>query len=507
MPRFSVKAWCRAVTVLGGVLAVVALLALIISVVSNVPGNPAAAASATAPTAFLILAVMMIGGVGLMLVSAIIQRSHGHRLRLWMLGLDALFQSFAGRDKRRNANLEPDRSAEDSPKGPEGDGHGRVTVTAPTAPPAGGAVRGSPTPPPPEPREPYRPKFVPLWNNVISYFGLFLTAMAILLLLTFALFTVVTRQANPYVDIVGYLVLPGILVLGSLIVPVGMFFKSWRLRRRDPSQKLSFLFPRIDLNDPAQLRAAKVVVGGTFLMLPVVVVSSYHGYHYSDSAEFCAKACHKVMEPQATTYEHSAHARVACAECHIGEGASWFVKSKLSGTRQVFATIQESFPRPIPPAITNLRPARETCERCHWPKKFFGAQLREIVHFGADENNTRRELDMLLKTGGGDESIGRAEGIHMHMALEGRLEYVATDVKVQDIPWVKYTDRAGNVWIYRSDGRPSSDPIPEGPVRQLDCMDCHNRPAHNFRSPEEAVDIFLDVGRIDTTLPFIKREA
>lgn len=508
MPRFSVKAWCRAVTVLGGVLAVVAMLALIISVVSNVQGNPAAAAPATAPTAFLILTVMMIIGAGLMLVSAIVQRNQGHRLRLWMLGLDALFQSFAGRYKRRNANLELDRSAEDSPTSPEDDGHARVkTVPAPTAPPAGGAVRGSPTPPPPDPHETYHPKYVPLWNNVISYFGLFLIAMAILLLLTFSLFTAVTRQANPYVDIVGYLVLPGILVLGSLIVPVGMFFKSWRLRRRDPLQKLSFLFPRIDLNDPVQRRAAKVVVGGTFLMLPVVVVSSYHGYHYSDSADFCAKACHKVMEPQATTYEHSAHARVACAECHIGEGASWFVKAKLSGTRQVLATIQESFPRPIPPAITNLRPARETCERCHWPKKFFGAQLREIVHFSADENNTRRELDMLLKTGGGDESIGRAEGIHMHMALEGRLEYVATDVKVQDIPWVRYTDRAGNVSIYRSDGRPSSDPIPGGAVRQLDCMDCHNRPAHNFRSPEEAVDIFLDVGRIDTTLPFIKREA
>ena len=309
MPRFSVKAWCRAVTVLGGVFAVVALFALIISVVSNVQGNPAA--PATAPTAFLILAVVMIGGVGLMLVSAIIQRGQGRRLRLWMLGLDALLQSFAGRDKRRNANLEPDRSTEDSSPGPKDDGHGRLTVPAPTATPGGGDARGSPTPRSSEPREPYRPRFVPLWNNVVSYLGLFLAAMAILLLLTFALFTVVTRQANPYVDIVGYLVLPGILVLGSLIVPVGMFFKSWRLRRRDPSQKLGFLFPRIDLNDPAQLRAAKVVVAGTFFMLPAVVVSSYHGYHYSDSAEFCAKACHKVMEPQATTYEHSAHARVA----------------------------------------------------------------------------------------------------------------------------------------------------------------------------------------------------
>ncbi|UCC32444.1 MAG: NapC/NirT family cytochrome c [Phycisphaerales bacterium] len=354
---------------------------------------------------------------------------------------------------------------------------------------------------------PYRPKYVPLWNNVITIAGLFLVAMAIALMLTFWLFTVVTPTPNPYIDIVGYLILPGVMVFGLVIIPSGIFLKSWRLHRRDPQLRLAFRFPRVDLNDPAQRRAAKYLVGSTFALIPVVGVSGYHGYHYTDSAEFCASACHSVMKPQATTYEHSAHARVACAECHIGAGASWFVKSKLSGTRQVLAMWQDSFPRPIPPAITALRPAQETCERCHWPKKFFGAQLREIVRFSSDEQNTRREIDMLLKTGGGDESIGRAEGIHLHMALAGRIEYIATDDRLQEIPWVKYVDVAGNEWIYRSDGRPSSDPQPEGRVRSLDCMDCHNRPAHKFRSPQDALDIFLEVGNIDTTLPFIKREA
>ncbi|MFQ5806387.1 MAG: hypothetical protein ACE5I3_08050, partial [Phycisphaerae bacterium] len=181
--------------------------------------------------------------------------------------------------------------------------------------------------------------------------------------------------------------------------------------------------------------------------------------------------------------------------------------SKLSGTRQVLAMWQDSYPRPIPPAITNLRPARETCEHCHWPKKFFGAQLREIVHFASDEKNTRRDIDMLLKTGGGDVTTGRAEGIHLHMALEGQIKYIATDDKLQEIPWVEFTKPSGVRLIYRSDGRPTSDPRPEGQERTLDCMDCHNRPAHKFRSPQQAVDIYLDIGRIDTTLPFIKREA
>jgi len=354
---------------------------------------------------------------------------------------------------------------------------------------------------------PYKPRYKPLWNNWITMAGVFLAAVSIILLLTFGLFSLVTPSQNPYVDIVGYLVIPSALVIGVLVIPFGILIRSWRLHKTDPQQRLAFRFPRVDLNDAVQRRAAKIVVIGTFILLPVVGVSSYHGYHYTDSADFCSKACHAVMHPQATTYEYSAHARVPCAECHIGAGASWFVKSKLSGTRQVLAMWRDSYSRPIPPAIKHLRPARETCEHCHWPEKFFGAQLREIVRFRSDEHNTRMDVDMLLNTGGGDKTTGRAEGIHMHMALAGLIEYIATDDILQEIPWVKYVDEAGQEWIYRSDGRPSSDPPPAGQVRQLDCMDCHNRPAHKFRSPQDALDIFLDVGKIDTTLPFIKREA
>jgi hypothetical protein len=354
---------------------------------------------------------------------------------------------------------------------------------------------------------PYKPKYTPLWNNFITLSGLFLTAVAIILLMMFGLFSMVTPTANPYVDVVGYLVVPIILLLGVIIIPFGILFKSWRLHRRDPQQRLAFRFPHVDLNDPAQRRVAKIAFLGAAVLLPVVAVSGYHGYHYTDSASFCSKACHAAMHPQATTYEHSVHARVACAECHIGSGASWFVKSKLSGTRQVLAMWEDSFPRPIPSAITELRPARETCEHCHWPKKFFGAQLKEIVRFASDEQNTRRKIDMLLNTGGGDETTGRATGIHLHMALEGQVEYIATDERLQEIPWVRMTDPAGNELIYRSDGRPSSDPRPEGELRNLDCMDCHNRPAHKFRSPQHAVDIYLSIGHIDPLLPFIKREA
>jgi hypothetical protein len=360
---------------------------------------------------------------------------------------------------------------------------------------------------PPEGGAAYRPKFYPLWENVITIGGMYIAILAIILLLTFGLFALVSPARNPYVDIIGYLIIPVILAFGVALMPLGILLKSWRLHRRDPSFRTTIRFPRIDLNDPRQRRVAKLTLIGILLFLPILGVSSYHGYHYTDSTQFCANACHAVMEPQAVAFHASSHARVACAECHIGSGASWFVKSKLSGTRQVIAVMRESYSRPIPPAIKHLRPAGDTCEQCHWPNKFFGAQLRQVAHFHSDEKNTRRDVEMLVKTGGADVSTGRSEGIHSHMLMAGTVEYIAVDEKLQEIPWVRWVDHLGEELIYRSDGLSVSDPPPMGQQRQMDCMDCHNRPAHKFRSPDQAVNLFLEAGRIDTDLPFIKREA
>jgi hypothetical protein len=369
----------------------------------------------------------------------------------------------------------------------------------PTPDPPKAEVHTHPLPAPSAPR-------ASLWHNAVSLLGLFIAAMALLLILTFALFSVLNPAHNPYVDVVGYLVLPGVMVFGLLVVPVGMILQYRAIRKRGPvSRWIGRLV--IDLHNPRHRRLA---VGFSFItffvVLPVIGVSGYHGYHYTESAEFCAKVCHAVMEPQATTYEFSPHARVPCAECHIGAGADWFVKSKLSGLAQVWAVFRNTYPRPIPPAITALRPARETCEECHWPAKFFGSQLKEVVHFSSDEANTRRVVRMLLKTGGADESIGRVEGIHMHMALSGYIEYIASDPHLQDIPWVRYVTADGREIVYRSDGVPPAAPPPDGLRRRIDCMDCHNRAAHHFFPPQQAVNLYLNGGLIDATLPFIKRE-
>ncbi|NOX60048.1 MAG: cytochrome C [Planctomycetes bacterium] len=332
-----------------------------------------------------------------------------------------------------------------------------------------------------------------LCNNLITLFGLLLIGAAVCLLLTFALFTVVSPTHNPYVDIIGYMVLPGILLTGLLICPIGVLWTKWR--RRVGSRKVAL-----------SLRTAGIFLGiSFFLVLPILGVTGYHGYHYTESTDFCSNACHAVMAPEATTYKFSPHARVSCAECHIGSGAVPLVEAKLSGLRQVYGVFTNSFERPIPPAITSLRPARETCEECHWPQKFFGDQLKENVYFSQNEQNARYDMQMLLKTGGADPSLGMAEGIHLHMLQE--IEFVAIDDHLQDIPWVRYVDESGKELIYRSDARSASEPPPTGIRREMDCMDCHNRGGHRFRSPQESTDILLRSGQIDASLPFIKREA
>lgn len=350
------------------------------------------------------------------------------------------------------------------------------------------------------------PKFR-LWHNLVSMAGLTIAAMAVVLLVTFGIFVLVSPWHNPYVDIFGYMILPMVLIFGLAIVPLGMWLHYRALTNRGVIGKwIAGL--RIDLANPFHQRMALAFLAlNLFVVFPIVGVSGYHGYHYTESTEFCANVCHAVMEPQGVTHAISPHARVACAECHIGSGAGWFVKSKLSGLHQVIAVFRDSYERPIPPAITDLRPARETCEQCHWPAKFHGSQLKEVVHFSSDEANTKRVVKMLLKTGGADESIGRIEGIHMHMALSGPIDYVAIDPHLQEIPWVKYTRPDGVEVVYRSDGRPHAEPPPEGVARRVDCMDCHNRGAHHHRSPQQSVDLYLHSGVLDVTLPYIKREA
>jgi len=223
--------------------------------------------------------------------------------------------------------------------------------------------------------------------------------------------------------------------------------------------------------------------------------------NYMDSVGFCGQTCHEVMQPEFTAYQNSPHSRVECVSCHIGPGASWFVRSKLSGVRQVFAVAFNTYDRPIPAPVRNLRPSRETCEACHWPQVYGGDRLKIIPKYADDEANTATKTVLLLHIGGGN----RTQGIHgVHVGPGVRIRYAYSDEKHQTIPWVEYREANGKTTAYTANG--SKGPKPGNlPVREMDCIDCHNRPTHAYEMPESAVDSALSGGSISTALPFAKK--
>jgi nitrate/TMAO reductase-like tetraheme cytochrome c subunit len=265
---------------------------------------------------------------------------------------------------------------------------------------------------------------------------------------------------------------------------------------------------RLDLSDPSQRGAVALFLAFVVAFVGMSVVGSYKAYTFTDSVSFCGQLCHSVMNPEFVAYQQSPHARVACVDCHVGAGATWYVKSKLSGARQVFKTALGTFPRPIPTPVHNLRPAAETCETCHWPKKFYGAQLKVFNHFDSDEKNTPRQIRLLIKTGGGDPATGEPEGIHWHMNISNEISYVAADEERQVIPYVYAKDMQGRVTEYfAKDSTLSKDQIAKAERRRMDCVDCHNRPTHIYVAPEVSVDRSLLAHRMDISLPFLKQQS
>lgn len=343
------------------------------------------------------------------------------------------------------------------------------------------------------------------WNPV-SYAGGVLMAASLVVIGMLLGIQVGLSDPSPYLGIFTYLVFPAFLLLGLVVFLYGMRRESLR-RRRAGADEARDAFPRLDLNDPRQRRwfvwAAMAATAGLLLL----AIVSYNAFVFTESVTFCGKLCHEVMEPEHTAYLASPHARVPCVDCHVGSGASWYVKSKLSGVRQVLAVLADSYERPIPVPIKDLRPARETCEECHWPEKFFGAQLVQNPHFRFDEKNSAEQINLLVKTGGGREG-GRSAGIHWHMILANEVTYVATDPQLQEIPWFMVRRSDGTTSEYRSlDVRIEPAALDAATKHVVDCIDCHNRPSHRYPPPGMSVDRAMAGGLIDPALPWVKKVA
>ncbi len=339
-----------------------------------------------------------------------------------------------------------------------------------------------------------------LGSNIVSLIGVVLVTTAGILWLFLLPSFWNSHLSNAYLGILQFLGLPVLFFAGLVLMPLGAFLHN---RKRRKAGETGPLLPHgYELRRLATFFLATSVLN--------VIIGShvlYGAVTYMDTVQFCGEACHTVMQPEFTAYSRSPHARVACTECHIGPGASWYVKSKITGTQQLFAVAFHTYPTPIPTPVTSLRPARETCEQCHWPQRFSGDLFFVRTHFGDDRQNTASYTVGLMKIGG----IARngALGIHgIHAAANGHIDYVATDDKRQVISRVTYTDANGKVTVFTSTDPPVAEAaLDNGEHRTMDCIDCHNRPTHVFQLPEAAVDQAMTMGTIGANLPFIKKQA
>ncbi len=357
---------------------------------------------------------------------------------------------------------------------------------------------GTPVPPQAPPSKPPG-----LHNNRLSWAGTVVAVLAFANIVFLFLIGWLSNEKSPYLGIFTWVIFPTFLILGLLLFVLGMLLERRRRVRHGYIEITPY--PRVDFNLARTREAFLVVSVAVLFFLVLSAVGSYEAYEFSDTVQFCGQVCHKVMNPEYTAYLQSPHARVRCVDCHVGPGAGWYVRSKLSGAYQIYSATFNKYPRPIPTPVHNLRPAQETCEQCHWPERFIGSQMKVITHYAPDEANTPRQIRMLIKTGGGSPTSALSEGIHWHMNIANKVTFAYSDEHRQTIPWVKMEDREGHVTIYKSKTADLSDAqVAKLPTHRMDCIDCHSRPSHIYVPPDRSVDDALLGGRIDPTLPSIK---
>lgn len=299
---------------------------------------------------------------------------------------------------------------------------------------------------------------------------------------------------NPYVGIIMFGILPVVFAFGLVLIPIGLWLSRRRVR--------AGLAQMID-------RASSIRRLGFFLaattVLNVLIGSqlTYSAVHHMESVGFCGTSCH-VMKPEYSAYQGSPHSKVTCTQCHVGPGARGWFESKMAGMRQLVEVAFDTYPRPVPPAVSTGRlvPANETCENCHWPEKFQAMQLRVFPNYAEDEANTLSQTVLVVMIGG--KGMPGVHGSHFGPGIE--ITYASKDAGRQEIPWVEYKNtRTGETKSFTAEGATPAD-VAKLERHRMQCVDCHNRPTHAFDLPERGVNNAMANGDIPVTLPFIRKK-
>jgi hypothetical protein len=339
-----------------------------------------------------------------------------------------------------------------------------------------------------------------LVRHPLAIAGALITTAAAVVFAALVIASMLGLFHNPYAGLVVFIALPALFVAGLLLIPAGMWLQKRKLQR-DPSAPSEW--PILDFGRTSVRRTALLITGLTAANIVILLLAGYGSLHWMESPSFCGQVCHTPMQPQFTAWQHGSHARIACVNCHIGEGAQAFVHAKLAGVRQLAHVVTNSYSRPIPPGA-RMPGGPPTCLSCHQPDFVAGDQVRVLREYADDEANTETMTVLLMHIGAASSSGRR--GIHWHADPASRVEYISTDAARQTIPYVRFTDANGQVKEYRT-ADATDQMISAGIRRTMDCTDCHNTVGHPIApTPEKAVDEAIAEGRISRQLPNVRRE-
>lgn len=342
-----------------------------------------------------------------------------------------------------------------------------------------------------------------LSTNWLGKLGVALVTSSFLVFLFLEFLRIVGVLTNTYMGLVTYMTLPLLFLIGLLLIPL-----AWLLLRRQTGLTLRQLAERRFPDEQLKARFLGSGLVGSIALLTLVNLLFLGGgsarmLHFMDSPRFCGTACHSVMNPEWVSYQASPHAHVACVQCHVGEGVKAHFDAKLNGLWQIVSATFDLYEQPIPTPVHQLRPARETCEKCHWPDKFYGDRLKVIPKYAADEDNTVTYSTLSVKVGSGRGDGGQ---IHWHVAEANAVRYASVDDEREEMIWVEALLPDGSWHRYENRRLPDREGL-EVVQRTMDCVDCHNRATHIYEDPDAGLDRRMAEGLLDSELPYLKREA
>jgi hypothetical protein len=325
----------------------------------------------------------------------------------------------------------------------------------------------------------------------VSAIGVALTTLASISFLAILAIELAGVQRGNYSGIVSYLILPAVFAVGLVLIPIGLHL----LRKREKAGKATG-FPVLNFNDARLRSIALLVVVLTVVNLMIVSTATFKGLEVMHGDAFCGTTCHNVMQPEAVAHLSTAHAKVYCVDCHIGEGATHFAKAKLRGVTQMLQFFTGDFSRPAPQP-TEVPSA--ICTRCHATDRFGEERLHVRRMYGDQEKPVEKITLYRMLVGGLRD--GKWQGVHRHNGL--KIRYLG-DAKRATITEIEVTRPDGSTDKFTAKGVTA----PAGARWfEMGCTDCHSRPAHRFSTAQSVVDKALGRGAIDKDLPFIGREA